>query len=131
LRPTCDCGIICPKRPSLSAKADRFHGVCHCRDGVDTLRKQEAHRLHVAPPAERQEDLKRLMWLIRVRPDDRDATNRSKADGLRRVRHWRQRAVKSGLTCFDHFLTLLDAWQELIAFVQHQTGGFIRRRTQH
>jgi hypothetical protein len=28
---------------------------------------------------------------------------------------WRQRVVKSGLTCFDVFLALLDTWQDLIA----------------
>jgi transposase len=54
-------------------------------------------------------------------------TARSKADGLRRIGFWRQRVVKSGLTCFDAFLTLLDTWQDLIAnyFIDYQTSGFV------
>jgi transposase len=45
---------------------------------------------------------------------------------LRRIGFWRQRVVKSGLTCFDAFLTLLDTWQDLIAnsFKDYQTSGF-------
>lgn len=54
-------------------------------------------------------------------------TARSKADGLRRIRFWRQRVERSGLTCFDGFLRLLDRWQDLIAnyFTAHQTSGFV------
>jgi len=144
--------------PEATIVIDRFHVACQYRDAVDTLRKQEVRRLRAALPADQQDDLKRLMWLIRAHPDDRDATDRerlerfltyspvmrqalqlrdelttifdtarSKADGLRRMRHWRQRVVKSGLTCFDRFLTLLDTWQDLIVnyFTQHQTSGFV------
>ena len=52
---------------------------------------------------------------------------RSKADGLRRIRLWRQRVAKSGLTCFDAFLTLLDTWLDRIAnyFINHQTSSFV------
>ena len=55
---------------------------------------------------------------------------RSKAAGLRRMRHWRQRVIKSGLTCFDRFLTPLDAWQDLLAnyFERHQTSGVVEGR---
>lgn len=144
--------------PDATIVVDRFHVACHYRDGVDTLRKQEVRRLRAALPADQQDDLTHLMWLIRAQPDDRDATDqerlerflmhspamrqaltlrdeltaifdtaRSKADGLRRIGYWRQRVVKSGLTCFDRFLTLLDTWQDLIAnyFTQHQTSGFV------
>ncbi len=144
--------------PAATIVVDRFHVACHDRDGVDTLRKQDVRRLRAVLPADQQDDLKRLMWLIRTHPDDRDApdqerldrflthspamrhalrlrdelttlvdTARSKADGVRRMRHWRQRVVKSGLTCFDRVLTLLDTWQDLIAnyVIQHQTSGFV------
>jgi transposase len=54
-------------------------------------------------------------------------TARSKADGLRRIRFWRQRVSRSGLTCFDGFLSLLDTWLDLIAnyFIDHQTSAFV------
>lgn len=54
-------------------------------------------------------------------------TARGRADGLRRIRFWRGRVAKSGLQCFDRFLSLLDAWQELIAnyFIDHQTSAFV------
>ena len=54
-------------------------------------------------------------------------TARSKADGLRRIRFWCQRVRKSGLRCFDSFLTLLDTWLDLIAnyFIDHQTSAFV------
>ena len=54
-------------------------------------------------------------------------TARSKADGLRRIRFWRQRVARSGLTCFQRFLKLLDTWQDLIAnyFTHHATSGFV------
>jgi transposase len=54
-------------------------------------------------------------------------TARSKADGLRRIRFWRQRVVRSALTCFDTFLALLDSRLEMIAnyFIDHQTSSFV------
>lgn len=54
-------------------------------------------------------------------------TARSKADGLRRIAFWRQRVTKSGLTCFDAFLALLDRWLDLTAnyFIDHQMSGFV------
>jgi transposase len=54
-------------------------------------------------------------------------TARSKKDGLRRIRYWRVRVAKSGLTCFDTFLKLLDTWQDLIVnyFINHQSSGFV------
>jgi len=54
-------------------------------------------------------------------------TARSKADGLRRIRFWRWRVVKSGLRCFEPFLSLLDRWLDLISnyFINHQTSSFV------
>jgi transposase len=54
-------------------------------------------------------------------------TARSKKDGLRRIGYWRARVVKSGLTCFDAFLKLLDTWLDLIAnyFINRQSSGFV------
>jgi transposase len=54
-------------------------------------------------------------------------TARSKADGLRRIRFWQWRVAKSGLRCFDTFLSLLDTRLELIAnyFIARQTSSFV------
>ena len=54
-------------------------------------------------------------------------TARGRADGLRRIRFWRERVTKSGLTCFEGFLKLLDTWLELIVnyFIDHQTSAFV------
>src|SRR6476661_8825080 len=54
-------------------------------------------------------------------------TARSKADGLRRIRYWRMRVERSGLTCFDAILSLLDSRLDLIAnyFIDHQTSSFV------
>jgi transposase len=54
-------------------------------------------------------------------------TARSKADGLWRMRCWRKRVEKSGLRCFDAFLSLLDTWLDRIAnyFINHQTSAFV------
>ena len=54
-------------------------------------------------------------------------TARSKKDGLRRIGYWRARVAKSGLTCFDGFLKLLETWLDLIAnyFINRQSSGFV------
>jgi transposase len=54
-------------------------------------------------------------------------TARSKLDGLRRLRFWKQRVARSGLTCFEPFLKLLDTWQDRIAnyFIAHANSGFV------
>ncbi len=54
-------------------------------------------------------------------------TARSTPDGLRRLRFWRQRVEKSGLNCFEAFLSLLDTWQDRIAnyCINDQTSGFV------
>ena len=54
-------------------------------------------------------------------------TARSKADGLRRIRWWRQRVERSGLDCFDVFLKTLDRYLDRIAnyFIDRQTSAFV------
>jgi len=54
-------------------------------------------------------------------------TARSKADGLRRIGFWRQRVKRSGLRCFDSFLSLLDTWLDRIAnyFINYESSGFV------
>jgi transposase len=54
-------------------------------------------------------------------------TARSKKDGLRRIGYWRARVAKSGLTCFDGFLKLLESWLDLIVnyFINRQSSGFV------
>ena len=54
-------------------------------------------------------------------------TARSKADGLRRIRLWRRRVERSGLSCFEAFLKLLDSWLDRIAnyFINHESSGFV------
>lgn len=54
-------------------------------------------------------------------------TTRSKAAGIRRITAWRQKVVKSGLTCFAPFLKLLDTWLDRMAnyFRHHQSSGFV------
>ncbi len=54
-------------------------------------------------------------------------TARSKADGLRRIRCWCGQVKRSGLTCFDGFLALLETWGDRIAnyFIDHQTSSFV------
>ncbi len=144
--------------PKATIVIDRFHVARHYRDSVDTLRKQEIKRLRAGLPEEQKANLKRTLWPMRKRPEDRTIdeqaqldrllahspalqtalrlreeltvifeTARSKLDGLRRIRFWCKRVIKSGLTCFDSFLALLDTWGDLIAnyFIDHQTSGFV------
>ena len=54
-------------------------------------------------------------------------TARSKAAGMRQIKHWRKQVVASGLRCFDPFLSLLDTWLDLIGnyFSQRLNSGFV------
>ena len=54
-------------------------------------------------------------------------TARSKADGLRRIRFWRQRMERSGRSCFDPFLKLRDTWLDRSAnyCINRATSGFV------
>ena len=52
---------------------------------------------------------------------------RSKAEGLRRIKGWCRKVEKSGLSCYDRFLKLLDTWLALIAnyFCHRHSSGFV------
>ena len=52
---------------------------------------------------------------------------RSKKDGKRRMRYWRQRVERSGLRCFEGFLKLLSKWEDLITnyFLERRNSGFV------
>ncbi len=54
-------------------------------------------------------------------------TARSKAEGIRQMKRWRRQVEASGLRCFDHFLSLLDTWLDLIAnyFSERHTSAFV------
>lgn len=54
-------------------------------------------------------------------------TARSKAEGIRRLKAWCKKVRKSGLSCYDRFLNLLDNWLDLIAnyFRERQSSGFV------
>ena len=51
----------------------------------------------------------------------------SKAVGQRKIRAWIRRVEKSGLQCFDKFLTMLDNWWEEITnyFIDRASSGFV------
>jgi transposase len=55
------------------------------------------------------------------------ASARSKAEGLRRIKGWCRKVEKSGLSCYDRFLKLLDNWLALIAnyFRHRHNSGFV------
>ncbi|MDZ4720044.1 MAG: ISL3 family transposase [Roseiflexaceae bacterium] len=144
--------------PEATIVIDRFHVARQYRSAVDAIRKTEIRRLKHALPEAQHEQLNGAMWLVRKKPEELDAeertrlawileqspalnqaytlqgeltqifdTARSKADGLRRIGYWRLRVVKSGLCCFDRFLTLLDSWLDPIAnyFIDHHTSSFV------
>lgn len=91
---------------------------------ADDLLEQEQERLDMllsySPQLEKAYTLREQLTIL-------FETACSKADSLRRLRLCRQRVERSGLTCFDGFLALLDRWQDLIAnyFIAHQTSGFV------
>lgn len=88
---------------------------------LDSVEQQRLDALLAHSPALRQAyTLREELTLI-------FETARSKADGLRRIRFWRQRVVRSTLTCFDTFLALLDSRLDMIAnyFIDHQTSSFV------
>lgn len=94
------------------------------RKAADTLSQDERERLDqllVYSPALRQ------AYTLREELTAIFDTARSKADGLRRLRFWRQRLERSGLSCFARFLKRLDRWQDLITnyFIHHDTSGFV------
>jgi transposase len=90
-------------------------------DDLDTAEQARLDTLLAASPALRQ------AYVLREELTSIFDTARGRADGLRRIHFWRHRVAKSGLTCFDSFLSLLDNWLELIAnyFIHHQTSSFV------
>lgn len=78
------------------------------------------HLLAYSPDLETAYDLREELTTI-------FDTTRSKAAGIRRITAWRQKVLKSGLTCFAPFLKLLDTWLDRIAnyFRHHQSSGFV------
>jgi transposase len=107
-----------------AAQDDLKHTLWPFRKRADDLEAEEKQRLDgllAHSPALRQ------AYTLREKLTTIFDTARSKKDGLRRIGFWRARVVKSGLTCFDAFLKLLDTWLELIAnyFVNRQSSGFV------
>jgi transposase len=90
-------------------------------DDLEAEEKERHDRLLVHSPALSQ------AYTLREKLTMMFDTARSKKDGLRRLRFWRARVAKSGLTCFDAFLKLLDTWLDLIAnyFINRQSSGFV------
>lgn len=88
---------------------------------LDAVEQQRLEALLAHSPALRQ------AYTLREELTTIFDTARSKADGLRRIRFWRQRVVRSGLDCFAAFLKLLDSWLDRIAnyFINHQTSSFV------
>jgi transposase len=54
-------------------------------------------------------------------------TARTKTEGMEQIRQWRKEVEASGLSAFEPFLKLLDAWLDLIAnyFHERQTSSFV------
>lgn len=107
-----------------AAHSDLKHTLWPFRKRADDLDSTEQERLDALlahSPALRQ------AYTLREELTVIFDTARSKADGLRRIRFWRQRVERSGLRCFDAFLKLLDTWLDLIAnyFIDHQTSSFV------
>jgi transposase len=51
----------------------------------------------------------------------------SKSEAKRRINEWKNQVIKSGLTCFNKFISTLDEWTEEITnyFIDRQTSGFV------
>jgi transposase len=113
------------KQELPKAEAENLkHTLWPFRKRSNALDDAEQERLEslltYSPPLRRAYTLREQLTII-------FDTARSKADGLRRIRYWRQRVARSGLTCFDTFLKLLDTWLDLITnyFIDHQTSSFV------
>jgi len=90
-------------------------------DDLDADEKVRLDRLLAYSPALRQ------AYTFREQLTTIFDTARSKKDGMRRIRFWRARVVKSELTCIDAFFKLLDTWLDLIAnyFINRQSSGIV------
>ena len=51
----------------------------------------------------------------------------SKLKARHKINNWKKRVLKSGLTCFDSFLTTLDNWMDEITnfFLERNNSGFV------
>ena len=51
----------------------------------------------------------------------------SKSNATRKINSWKKRVKKSGLSCFNSFLSTLDKWMDEITnyFLDRQTSGFV------
>jgi len=51
----------------------------------------------------------------------------SKKKALRKIKNWKKRVIKSGLCCFDPFLTTLDNWTDEITnfFLERNSSAFV------
>ena len=51
----------------------------------------------------------------------------SKSEAQFKIDDWKNEVIKSGLTCFNKFLSTLDKWMSEIAnyFINRQTSGFV------
>jgi len=51
----------------------------------------------------------------------------SKSEAKHRINKWKNQVIKSGLTCFNKFISTLDKWMEEITnyFINRQTSGFV------
>ena len=54
-------------------------------------------------------------------------TQLAREEGQKRLIKWRDKVIRSGLTCFDKFLTTLDNWLDKIAnyFTERLSSGFV------
>lgn len=88
------------------------------------LDKEERERLALlfecAPDLKRAYDLREQMTAI-------FETDHSKESGTAAIKGWMKSVSKSGLRCFDSFLTTLENWMDEITnyFVNRQTSGFV------
>lgn len=85
------------------------------------------------------EDLDVLKWLFKYAPilelayklrnelTDIFEGDHSKSEAKRKINRWKERVIKSGLSCFNSFLSILDNWLDDIAnyFINRQTSGFV------
>lgn len=130
---------------------DRFHIAKLYRNGLDELRKKELSKeeykkLKGAMWILRKdieeltgEDLEVLKWLFKCSPilelayklcnelTDIFEGDYSKSEAKRKINRWTERVIKSGLSCFNSFLSILDNWLDEIAnyFINRQTSGFV------
>jgi transposase len=51
----------------------------------------------------------------------------SKSEAQLKINDWKNKVIKSGLTCFNRFLSTLDKWMSEITsyFINRQTSGFV------